>query len=115
MGLEGPVLVVGAGLLGTSTALALRREGVDVALRDISRENLRIASGMGAASLDAHRISPQLVVVAVPPDHLAEQIAEALKGTDAVVPDVGSVKEAPLAGARARVTPAELSRYVGGH
>jgi prephenate dehydrogenase len=115
MGLDGPVLVVGAGLLGTSTALALRRQDVDVALRDVSRENLRIATGMGAANLEADRIRPQLVVVAVPPDHLAEEIARALQGTDAVVTDVGSVKGAPLAGARGRVTPAELARYVGGH
>jgi len=47
---EGPVLVVGAGLLGTSIALALRRRGVDVALRDVNPENLRIASGLGAAN-----------------------------------------------------------------
>ena len=45
MTLEGPVLVVGAGLLGTSIGLALRRRGVDVALRDVSQENLRIATG----------------------------------------------------------------------
>jgi prephenate dehydrogenase len=115
MTLDGPVLVVGAGLLGTSIALALRRAGVDVALRDVSGENLRIASGLGAVNLDAVDVHPQLVVVAVPPDHLAEQIAEALQGTDAVVTDVGSVKGAPLAGTRERVTADELARYVGGH
>ena len=32
--LEGPVLVVGAGLLGTSIGLALRRRGVAVWFRD---------------------------------------------------------------------------------
>ncbi len=115
MALDGPVLVVGAGLLGTSIALALRREGVDVALRDVSEENLRIASGLGAVNLDATDVRPQLVVVAVPPDHLADQIAAALTETDAVVTDVGSVKGAPLAGARERVTEAELTRYVGSH
>ena len=98
MRLDGPVLVVGAGLLGTSIALALRREGVDVALRDISEENLRIASGLGAVNVDAAAVRPQLVVVAVPPDHLAEQVAAALTGTDAVVTDVGSIKGAPLVG-----------------
>ena len=50
MSLDGPVLVVGAGLLGTSIALALRRRGVDVALRDVNPENLRIATGIGAAA-----------------------------------------------------------------
>lgn len=115
MGLEGPVLVVGAGLLGTSIALALREEGIDVALRDVSEENLRIASGLGAVNVDADVVRPRLVVVAVPPDHLAEQIAKALTGTDAVVTDVGSVKGAPLAGTRERVTEQELTRYVGSH
>jgi prephenate dehydrogenase len=115
MRLDGPVLVVGAGLLGTSIALALRREGVDVALRDVSEENVRIARGLGAANLDADDVAPRLVVVAVPPDHLAEQVAAALTGTDAVVTDVGSVKGAPLAGARALVGEAELARYVGSH
>jgi prephenate dehydrogenase len=115
MALDGPVLVVGAGLLGTSIALALRREGVDVALQDVSREHLRIASGLGAVNVDAAAVRPQLVVVAVPPDHLAEQIARALTGTDAVVTDLGSVKGAPLAGTRQRVTAVELARYVGSH
>ena len=113
--LEGPVLVVGAGLLGTSIALALRRRDVDVALRDVSEENLRIATAVGAANVDADGIRPQLVVVAVPPDHLAEEIAAALTSTDAAVTDVGSVKGAPLEGARALVDADALRRYVGSH
>jgi prephenate dehydrogenase len=113
--LEGPVLVVGAGLLGTSIALALRREHIDVALQDLSEENLRIASGLGAANLHATDVRPELVVVAVPPDHLAAEIVVALGSTDAVVTDVGSVKGAPLAGTRARVSAEQLTRYVGSH
>ncbi len=115
MRLEGPVLVVGAGLLGTSIGLALRQAGVDVALRDPSRENLRIATGLGAGNLDADAVRPRLVVVAVPPDHLAEQVAAALRGTEAVVTDVGSVKSAPLEDTRRRVEPEQLARYVGSH
>jgi prephenate dehydrogenase len=113
--LDGPVLVVGAGLLGTSIALALRRRGVDVALRDVSPENLRIATVIGAANVDADAVHPQLVVVAVPPDHLGEEIAVALRTTGAVVTDVGSVKGAPLEAARARVEAGGLDRYVGSH
>jgi prephenate dehydrogenase len=108
------VLVIGAGLLGTSIALALRRRGIDVALRDVSPENLRIATGLGAANVDADEIAPQLIVVAVPPDHLAEQVAEALTTSDAVVTDVGSVKGAPLAAVRAAAGD-RLERYVGSH
>jgi prephenate dehydrogenase len=111
---DGPVLVVGAGLLGTSIGLALRRRGVDVALRDVSAENLRIATGLGAANVEDGATRPRLVVVAVPPDQLGEQVAEALRGTDAVVTDVGSVKSAPLATVR-DLTPEHLGRYVGSH
>src|SRR6187397_1522348 len=100
MKLEGPVLVVGAGLLGTSIGLALRRRGVDVALRDVNPENVRIATTIGAANVDAGAVEPQLVVVAVPPDHLAPEVVAALRGTDAAVTDVGSVKSAPLAAVR---------------
>jgi prephenate dehydrogenase len=113
--LDGPVLVVGAGLLGTSIALALRRAGLDVALRDVSAENLRIAGGLGATNVDAADVRPQLVVVAVPPDHLGTVVAEALLGTDAVVTDVGSVKGAPLAETSALVGAEQLTRYVGSH
>ena len=112
--LEGPVLVVGAGLLGTSIGLALRRKGVDVALRDVNPENLRIATTIGAANASAGDIEPVLVVVAVPPDHLAEEVADALRTTRATVTDVGSVKGAPLAAVRSLV-PDELARYVGSH
>jgi prephenate dehydrogenase len=115
MTLDGPVLVVGAGLLGTSIALALRRHDVDVALRDVSVENLRIATVLGAANVDPDVVRPQLVVVAVPPDHLAEVVAEALTTTDAVVTDVGSIKAAPLALTRALVDDGRLARYVGSH
>jgi prephenate dehydrogenase len=114
MTLDGPVLVVGAGLLGTSIALALRAEGVDVALRDVSEENLRTATGLGAANVAADAVRPCLVVVAVPPDHLAEEVAQALRSTDAVVTDVGSVKVGPLVEVRRRAA-GVLSRYVGSH
>ena len=46
--LKGPVEVVGAGLLGTSIALALRKAGVEVWLSDINSEHVRTASGLGA-------------------------------------------------------------------
>ena len=114
MSAEGPVLVVGAGLLGTSIALALRRADVDVALRDVNPENLRIASGLGAANVEDGAVAPRLVVVAVPPDLLGEQVAAALRDTDAVVTDVGSVKTAPLGVVRALV-PEHVGRYVGSH
>ncbi|UAL31385.1 prephenate dehydrogenase [Nocardioides rotundus] len=115
--LTGPVLVVGTGLLGTSVALACRRAGVETLLADVSPEHLRTASGLGAGRPMTEGDRPQLVVVAVPPAHLADAIGDALLtfGADAVVTDVGSVKSAPLREVATRVDPAQLSRYVGSH
>ena len=100
----GTVLVVGAGLLGTSIGLALRRRGVDVSLADLSPENVRIATGLGAANVGPDSDEPVLVVVAVPPDAVAD-----------VVTDVGSVKAAPYAAVAENVTTDQLRRYVGSH
>lgn len=113
--LVGPVEVVGTGLLGTSLALAMRRSGVEVLLRDVDPEHVRLAASLGAgrAATDADR--PQVVVVAVPPDLLGRVIVEALErtaGTDAVVTDLGSVKSGPAAAVAGHP---ERHRYVGSH
>src|SRR5918994_236626 len=113
--LTGPVEVVGAGLIGTSIGLVCRRLGLDVVLRDTSEENVRTATGLGAGRAAGHADRPQLVVVAVPPAALAATVVDALRRTDAVVTDVGSVKAAPLEAVAATVRPAELRRYVGSH
>jgi prephenate dehydrogenase len=113
--LDGPVLVVGAGLLGASVGLALRARAVDVLLRDRNAEHLRTASGLGAGVPAPDSARPALVVVAVPPDHLGAEIAAALlRHPTAVVTDVGSIKTGPFEEVRRRA-PAEDVRYVGGH
>ncbi len=115
--LTGPVLVVGAGLLGTSIGLALGRCGIEVRLRDVNPQNVTIASSVGAG-VDAEAAQgpvPQLVVVAVPPDHRADEIGAALAQGTAVVTDVGSVKGAPLRDVASRVSAEQLGRYVGSH
>lgn len=111
----GPVLVVGAGLLGTSIGLACRAAGLEVLLADTSAEHVRTASGLGAGRPVTDADRPGLVVVAVPPDHVAAGVIAALRDTDAVVTDVGSVKGGPLRTVAAAVTPEQLRRYVGGH
>jgi prephenate dehydrogenase len=113
--LTGPVEVIGAGLLGTSVALACRRAGLDVLLSDVSPEHVRTASGLGAGRPRRPEDRPQLVVVAVPPDHLAEAIVHAVEASDAVVTDVGSVKSGPHRAAALATSPEALARYVGGH
>ncbi len=110
--LRGPVEIVGAGLIGTSLGLALRRAGIEVLLTEDHGDTLRTATGMGAGRPSAAHDRPQVVVVAVPPDALGAVIRAALVRTDAVVTDVGSVKTGPLA----EVAGSEgLERYVGGH
>lgn len=114
--LIGPVHVIGAGLIGTSVGLALRAEGIEVWLTDHQHEHVRTASSLGAGIARPADGQPQLVVVAVPPDHIAQVVIEALeRDPKAVVTDIGSVKSRPLAEVADHVAPSELSRYVGGH
>jgi prephenate dehydrogenase len=106
-----PVLIVGTGLLGTSLGMALRRRDVEVLLSDVVPEHVRTATGLGAGHpYDGQHV--RLVVVAVPPDHVAPEVARALAETDAFVTDVGSVKTAPL---RLLDGVAGIDRYAGGH
>ena len=48
--LEGPVLVVGAGLLGASIGLGLRAAGLEVYLQDISPTVEAVAEDIGAGT-----------------------------------------------------------------
>lgn len=112
--LVGPVLVVGAGLIGASVAMALTRAGITAHIRDVDPRVAHVASSRGAGSDRDPDGAPQLVVVATPPDHLSAEIARALAAYPAaVVTDVGSVKAKPLAELAGAAT--ELGRYVGGH
>ncbi|MGA0184858.1 MAG: FAD-dependent oxidoreductase, partial [Candidatus Nanopelagicales bacterium] len=73
---DGPVLVIGTGLIGTSIALALSRAGVDVALEDADASALQEAVYRGAGSVLTDH-DPSIVVVAVPPAVAASQMADA--------------------------------------
>ena len=113
---QGPVLVVGTGLLGTSLALALSAAGVEVQLSDTSPTSLALARDMGAGCPrrpgDAE---PRLVVVATPPDVAADVVLHALAAhPHAVVTDVASVKDQVVARVR-RHGGAAAGRYVGSH
>lgn len=118
--LSGAVLVLGSGLLGASIGLGLRARGIDVVLSDPSPSAQAVAVDIGAGrALDpAENLSPQLVVVAAPPDVTAHVVAGALsKYPSAVVVDIASVKGAVLAELQAMdaLEPAMLERYVGTH
>ena len=112
--LQGPVRIVGAGLLGSSIGLALSAKGVDVILDDVSPSTVRLAVDYGAGRTAAEGDAPELIVVAVPPDVTARIVAAELTAyPDALVTDVASVKVAPLEELRA--LGADLSRYIGSH
>ncbi|MBN9215885.1 MAG: prephenate dehydrogenase [Microbacterium sp. SCN 70-200] len=111
---SGTVRIVGAGLLGASIGHALRGFGVDVALADASPAQLRLAIDYGAGRAAADTDDPVLIVVAVPPDVIADVVERELAAYPrAVVTDVASIKLEPLHALRARG--ADLTHYIGSH
>lgn len=98
--------------MGTSVGLGLRTRGVRVFLDDLSGPHLEMAVARGAGeALRAE--TPDLVIVAVPPQYTAETVVAMLEAwPHAVVTDVASVK-GPVAEAVAGH--AEAARYVGSH
>lgn len=115
--LDGPVLIIGTGLLGASIGLGLRARGIDTVLSDISPSTQAVAEDIGAGralSAVTESFEPQLVVVAAPPDVTASVAARALADYPrAVVVDIASVKSAVLD--QLRDGGHDLSRYVGTH
>lgn len=108
------VRIIGTGLIGTSLGIALcTAGGYDVTLEDPSPTAERLARDLRAGELAADE-TPDLVVVAAPPDVAADAVVESLeRWPDAVVTDVASVKEAILRDVLA--SGVDASRYVGSH
>ena len=112
--LAGGVLIVGAGLLGSSLGLALRRSGVDVRLRDADPGVLAEAVRIGAGRADSGDGTAAIAVVAVPPEVTATEVVRVLaEGSAEYVTDVASVKAVPVQQVRALAP--DPGRYVGGH
>ncbi|HMM94772.1 prephenate dehydrogenase [Phycicoccus sp.] len=110
------VHVVGTGLIGTSLGLALTRHGDEVTLEDAVPTHAALARDLGAGRLPApgEELSPDLVIVAAPPDVTAACVLSALERWPAAgVTDVASVKGAVLAALRS--AGADLARYCGSH
>lgn len=111
---SGTVRVVGSGLLGASVGHALTALGVDVVLSDTSPSQLRLAIDYGAGRAERDDDRPSLIVVAVPPDVVADVVQRELAAyPDAVVTDVASIKLEPLRTLRARGV--DLTHYIGSH
>ncbi|MCC4249755.1 MULTISPECIES: prephenate dehydrogenase [Microbacterium] len=111
---SGTVRVVGSGLLGASVGHALTALGVDVVLADTSPSQLRLAIDYGAGRAAREDDRPNLIVVAVPPDVVADVVQRELETyPDAVVTDVASIKLEPLRTLRSRGV--DLTHYIGSH
>lgn len=129
--LHGPVLVIGAGLLGASIGLGLSHRGYTVYISDISPTTEAVAEDIGAGTSlralasewqgktgadapDQLELTPQLVVVAAPPDVTADLVVRALADYPAsFVIDIASVKSGILE--QVRASGVDVSRYLGTH
>ena len=110
------VLIIGAGLIGTSLGLALSERGYSVFLDDEASSHVLVAASLGAGAITTalEPVDADVVVVAVPPAMAGEVVAQALKDhPKATVTDVASVKSPVLDAIR--VLGADLKRYVGSH
>lgn len=106
------IKIVGAGLLGTSLGLALKKQGITAGLTDQSKANLRLAIEYGAGIESS--VEPDLIIVCVPPDLTAEVVASELAAhPSATVTDVASTK-CEIATA-VRELSKEHARYIGSH
>ncbi|HEY3649239.1 MAG TPA: prephenate dehydrogenase [Streptosporangiaceae bacterium] len=112
------VAVIGTGLIGTSVALALREHDVSVWLADTDPEAARLAANLGAGEpLPDDAPQADVAVIAVPPAAVAATLAAAQargsKGLAACYTDVASVKQLPVA--QARALGCDLTSFVPGH
>jgi prephenate dehydrogenase len=112
------VRIVGTGLIGASLGIALSRKGFRVSLDDPSPTAAALARDLGAGVLAADTAVedaiPDVVVVAAPPDVVADVVARELsRWPDAVVTDAAGVKGAVLAALQDKDV--DLARYVGSH
>ncbi|MFF4212260.1 prephenate dehydrogenase [Streptomyces sp. NPDC001796] len=107
-------LVIGTGLIGTSAALALAARGVTVHLADHDPEQARTAAALGAGTDEAPEGPVDLVIVAAPPAHVADALADAMRrGLGRGYLDVASVKGGPRRELEALGL--DLTSYIGTH
>lgn len=109
--------IIGSGLLGASIGLALTRMNRTVQLADASELAAGLAQDLGAGTLaTAESPDPDLIIVATPPETVADIVAEQLERyPEALVTDVASAKARIYARLGEVCSPEALSRYVGAH
>ncbi len=112
------LVVLGAGMMGTSVALAAREQGARVWLRDSDDGAQRLAADLGAGEILPAAGLPggpaDLAVLAMPPTAVAPALASAqTRDLARVYTDLASVKVLPLT--QARQLGCDLATYVAGH
>jgi prephenate dehydrogenase len=109
------LLVVGAGLIGTSLALAARAAGYDVWLDDRERDRLAMAVSMAAGRpRDQAMPAVDVAVAAVPPAAVASVVRElSSSGVAATITHTASVQYQPQVEIEA--SQQELRQFVGSH
>ena len=91
------VRIVGAGLIGTSIALALRATGIAVTLCDSDSRAQALARDLMGAKNGEEPGVEDLCIIATPPDVIAEVMkAELSRNPDLRVMDISSIKTKPL-------------------
>ncbi|MCB5180522.1 prephenate dehydrogenase [Streptomyces antimicrobicus] len=107
-------VVIGTGLIGTSAALALAGRGVTVHLSDHDPAAARTAASLGAGTYEPPEGPVDLAIVAVPPAHVADALADAIgRGLARAYVDVASVKGGPRRELESRGV--DVSSYIGTH
>ena len=105
------VRIVGAGLIGTSIALALNTRGVRVELVDSNQRAAALANDLAKAEI---LNAPELVVLAIPTEAIPLVIeAEFSLNPNSTFMDVGSVKTEPIVHIKNSSLP--MSRFVPTH
>ena len=91
MSLQGPVKIVGCGLIGTSIGMRVREFGVELILSDTSATNLKLASDLlGLQRTDG---KPAVVLVAAPPKSVLSILHEEFATNPAAIfIEVGGIK-----------------------
>ncbi|MFA7767439.1 prephenate dehydrogenase [Streptomyces sp. NRRL S-448] len=106
--------VIGTGLIGTSVALAVSRQGVTVFLSDRNPSAARTAAALGAGRVGLPAEPVDLAVLAVPPSQIGNVLTELQEsGLAHYYTDVASVKAEPERVVLRRAP--DPSRYIGGH
>ncbi len=91
------VRIVGAGLIGTSIALALRASGITVTLCDSDNRAQSLARDLMGGENGDDAGAEDLCIIATPPDAIGEVIkAEVSRNSQLRVMDISSIKTKPL-------------------